>query len=196
MIPTLPSNDSHPPREQEEYDAINTGFIAAFVGLSPFIALAVGIYVVRRGPHNLLFSPETLAQYHWLAVLPLDQNLVGAAHPYLLQLLLVSNALAAIVLAVAVPWMLAPRPIAYKQYRHRSARSIKGLLVLVAAFLLGRSFTIHVIADTLDSNKLFKRHDYLGIIILPGLGVVCAVLLSVTICYVWWMVKCNSNEIE
>lgn len=141
-------------RPAPQYDAVNTGAVAAFLGFTPFFGMAIGFYLLHRGADDLLFSVDMLERYRWLAVLPFERAIIGNAGPFVLQFLLASNILAAAMLVVGIPFALAPKPIIAKRLEGQWRSLAIGNLMFIALFYAIRVFLIYKMAHiTLVQGK-------------------------------------------
>jgi len=121
---------------QPPYDAVAAGWRSFFIALSPLLAIGLALYTLTRGPQNLLFDENTLKNFRWFAVLPLDVIAERGGSAFFIQGLLVSNAFAVLTIIIAIPFVLAPRPIMVQRYGNQLCwQAIKLVIFSIACFV-------------------------------------------------------------
>lgn len=134
------------PTTQLQWDAVVYGWRNIFVVFSPFIAVVLAFYLIRRGTENLLVSPETIEGLRWFATLPIEGAVAKNTSLFFLESLLLSNSFAFITVLVSIQFILAPRPIFIKFYKDQLVGNFMKSCFLVAFLLLSRIWLAHAIS--------------------------------------------------
>jgi hypothetical protein len=174
------------PVDQQEpyYDAVTTSPYAYFLAFSPFIGAAIGAYLLHRGEGNLLVSVETLERMGWLAGFPIERFFMRSPQPILLELLLVANIFCLVMIAVGIPFSLAPRPIIARRFQGKFGSLIVINLLLATASYGGRLYCGYLASEMFHSDDaaVSGRGIFGFVALIPISSVSILLLLSAFSC--------------